>query len=365
MPAVDQSIQKTIETRARTLAIIALVIVNALWGLSFPLMKSLNQQMEHGFQMEASQISWLLHVAFTSCMIGLRFFIALLLLCAFCPGLVRNATRFEWQVGVYVGLFFYFGLVLQVMGLASIPASRSGFLTSLTTVFTPILSAALFRRIPTINVAIGAFAALVGVSILTGLIVCDQWRIGVSPDALSKWTIGDTLTTIGSVLFTCQLLVLDHYGKKVNSAAITPGMFLTVVIAAAITFFSLHRIGLPKVESGSEPLLIWVSLFSSPMVAGMILFLAVFCSVIAFLGMNRYQPDITAAQASIIYSTEPVFASLWALFVPGLLTWVSFRFGYPDEQLSLPLVLGGAIILMANVVALWPRENPPDAPTET
>ena len=97
------------------IAIFALVGVNALWGLSFPIIKSLNQQMEHGFDLEGMAVSTSLHVAFTSGMIGLRFLIALAIVCLFCPQLVRLASREEWQAGIVVGLLFYFGLVLQVM----------------------------------------------------------------------------------------------------------------------------------------------------------------------------------------------------------------------------------------------------------
>ncbi|MEQ1830790.1 MAG: hypothetical protein ABL921_32870, partial [Pirellula sp.] len=93
----------------------------------------------------------------------------------------------------------------------------------------------------------------------------------------------------------------------------------------------------------------------SPMYFGLVVFLAVFCSVLAFLGMNRYQPDISAVQASIIYSTEPVFASLWALWIPGILTVISPPYGYANELLSLPLLIGGTLILFANIVSLWPR----------
>ena len=116
-------------------------------------------------------------------------------------------------------------------GLATIPASRSGFLTSLTTVFTPLLSAVLFRKSISLNVLVGVAIALLGVSILTGLIVFDSDGVRIASDATSKWTLGDTLTTLGAILFTGQLLLVDYYGKKINTTAITPGMFLIVTLA--------------------------------------------------------------------------------------------------------------------------------------
>jgi drug/metabolite transporter (DMT)-like permease len=337
-------------------AVLALIGVNALWGLSFPIMKAQNMQMEQFFGLENHAVPNSLSVAFSAGMIGLRFSMSFVILCIACPGLVRRASAAEWRAGILVGLFFYVGLVSQVIGLATIPASRSGFLTSLTAVFTPIFSSIVFRKPISINVILGVFIALLGVSILTGLIVLDTGGISIAPDAVSKWTFGDTLTTFGAVLFTGQLLLVDYYGTKINTTALTPGMFLTVSIAAGLTFALLHSVALHSVPiHGDAPLNSWRTLFFSPNFIGIILFLAVFCSVVAFVGMNKYQPHITAVQASVVYSTEPVFASLWALFLPSLLGSFDPNLGYPNEHISLPLNLGGSFVLLANIVALWPK----------
>lgn len=339
------------------IAVWALVGVNALWGLSFPIMKSLNLQLEDHFGLEHASVPMSMSVAFSAGMIGLRFLLSFGLLFLISPRLFRNASVTEWRIGAIVGLFFYFGLVLQVIGLATIPASRSGFLTSLTAVFTPILSALLFRKSISSNVILGVGIALLGVAILTGLLEFEQGTVRIASDALSRWTIGDTLTTFGSVLFTGQLMLVDHYGKRMNSTAITPGMFLMVVIASGLTFLSLYQSSLWSLSGGASlGLADWGRLFFSPVFASFLVFLALFCSVLAFVGMNRYQPHISAVQASVIYSCEPVFASAWALFLPGWMAMIEARIGYPNELLSLPLLLGGALVLVANVVALWPRK---------
>jgi len=345
--------------RQLAVAICALVAVNALWGLSFPIIKSMNLQMEHIAGLESSQIDSSLRIAYTAGMIAIRFAIAFLLLAILGFKLVMNASLAEWRAGAVVGLFFYVGLVFQVMGLATIPASRSGFLTSLTAVFTPLFSALVLRRFPNSNVWIGGVIALLGVSLLTGLVQWSNWQLTIASDAISKWTIGDSLTTFGSVLFTGQLLLVDYYGKRLNTTAISPGMFLTVAVASGVTFVCLQH---TTIEPNIIPVagqvgvkMFSTELFFSPMFLGLFVFLAFFCSVLAFVGMNRYQPHVSAVQASVIYSTEPVFASLAALFLPSLLGSISASFAFPNEELSFPLILGGALILLANLVALWPR----------
>jgi drug/metabolite transporter (DMT)-like permease len=366
--SVDSNLENKFQVRWQLfVAIFALIAVNALWGLSFPIIKSMNLQMEHAAGLESSQIDSSLRVAFTAGMIAMRFAVAFLLLCFLGYKLVLNASMAEWRAGAVVGLFFYFGLMLQVLGLATIPASRSGFLTSLTAVFTPLFSALVLRRIPTSNVWIGGLIALMGVSLLTGLIQLSHWQLNIASDAMSKWTTGDTLTTLGSVLFTGQLLLVDYYGKRLNTTAITPSMFLTVALAAAVTFLCLqhNQIELANGVANQQDSLRMFSdrLFFSPMFLSLFVFLAFFCSVLAFLGMNRYQPHVTAVQASVIYSTEPVFASMAALFLPSFLGSVSSSFAFPNEELSFPLVLGGALVLIANVVALWPKKSPQPFPT--
>jgi drug/metabolite transporter (DMT)-like permease len=338
-------------------AVAALVGVNALWGLSFPIMKSLNLHMEQFFDLDNGYVPSMLSVAFSSGMIAMRFFVSFLILLFACPRLIRGASPAEWRVGFLVGLLFYVGLVLQVIGLATIPASRSGFLTSLTAVFTPIIGAVFFRRAISVNVVVGVAIALFGVAILTGLLTLTATGFHIASDSLSKWTLGDTLTTLGAVLFTGQLLLVDHFGSRINSTAITPGMFLTVTVAASGTFLMLHATSLGSVPLHlSSPWLAWTKLFATPVFGGIVLFLALFCSVLAFLGMNKYQPHISAVQASIVYSSEPVFASLWALFLPSLIGLLDPNLAYPNEVVSTPLLVGGAGVLLANVVALWPRK---------
>jgi drug/metabolite transporter (DMT)-like permease len=358
MNATPISKKKLALQRDQLVAICVLVGVNALWGLSFPIIKAMNLQMEHALGQVSGAIDPWTRVSFTAGMIGLRFAAAFIFLCFVGRSLISNASRQEWIAGAWVGLFFYVGLVLQVLGLASIPASRSGFLTSLTAVFTPLFSALLLRRLPRANVLAGVCIATLGVSLLTGLIHWNGHSFHIAPDALDQWTIGDSLTTLGSVLFTGQLLLVDYFGRRVNSVAITPGMFLSVTICALSTWFLLS-LGSPwnrPLQLDGNPYSPW-PIFATPLFSSLIVFLAIFCSVLAFVGMNRYQPKISAVQASIIYSTEPVFAFVWALFVPQLFLMLSSKYAFPNEQWTSELWIGGSLVLLANVVALWPRSD--------
>jgi drug/metabolite transporter (DMT)-like permease len=58
--------------------------------------------------------------------------------------------------------------------------------------------------------------------------------------------------------------------------------------------------------------------------------------------MNTYQPLVPPSQAALIYLLEPVFSSL-----------VSVVAGY--DSLTLPLIIGGALILLGNLLVELPR----------
>ncbi|MEK0425199.1 MAG: hypothetical protein RJB11_1290 [Planctomycetota bacterium] len=334
--------------------VIALVVVNALWGFSFPVVKVLNEMSDLHFGVPHEHQSTAFRVIVSAWMIATRFTVALVLLCIFWNSLIRRATRQEWLAGFYIGLMFYCGLVLQVIGLATIPASRSGFLTSLTAVFTPLFGALIFRKYPTKWMVLGTALAVVGVVVLTGLVVRTPSGIGLAPDAADRWTMGDTLTTLGSVFFAFQVLFLDHYGKRINSVAVTPSMFLTAAVLGWMTVGVILGTSL-KGQTGVPQMALWdwFGLSMRPIFLVSLVGLAVLCSMLAFGWMNKYQPYVSASQAAVIYSLEPVFASAWALFLPGLLTMLS-GIEHQNEQVTWSLLLGGVLILVANVVALYP-----------
>jgi len=331
-----------------TVAVGVLVVVNILWGLSFPLTKTLSLQMDQHFGIGPEGASSLLRLSGALWLILLRFSLALLLFSVCFHRIVRRAGAAEWQAGMRIAALFFIGLVLQVMALATIPASRSGFLTSLVAVFTPLLTAILLRMRLRLPIVIGVCVALLGVSVLTGLLVWSDSGVHLAADAWQAWTWGDSLTTIGAVFFAGQIMLVDHYGKRLDGAALTPGMFAGTAILAAITFAIVHPLA-PEAASSSD----WWALASQPRFWGLIVVLSVFSSVLAFGLMNSFQHYISASQAGIVYTLEPVCASAAAMLLPGWLT-LAAGVDYANEQLSLSMLAGGALIIAANLISLWP-----------
>ena len=159
------------------------------------------------------------------------------------------------------------------------------------------------------------------------------------------------MTTLAAFSFSGQILLVDRLGKRYDSIAFTPSMFAVVAFLASFIFVIL-RTQIPEAsESSSRD---WMSLAEQPRFYWLIGFLCIFPSLLAFAWMNKYQPALTAVQAAVIYTLEPVFASLWAMFLPAMLS-VACAVTYGNEAFSMPLVIGGGLVLVANVLALWPE----------
>lgn len=346
---------------SRTRAVLALVMTNAMWGASFPLVKALNLKVDAHFGVSELDASTQLQATQSAWMIAVRFSIAFGLFLIFLPKISQRANRQEHGAGALLGLFFFCGMLLQVVGLASIPASRSGFLTSLAVVITPVVSTLLGRALPRASVLAAVAFALVGVAVLTGMVTTDGWSVVVAADALDRWTLGDTSTVMATFFFSAHILLLDRLGRRCNPIAMTPAMFATAAVAGWCCFFA-SRGFVPELSVIDSPS--WAPIAISTDFVILIGVLCVFPSLIAFALMNRYQTSLSAAQAAVIYTLEPLFASLFAMFLPGMITAMGVIV-YANETFSTPHIAGGLLILVANVLALWParRRKKLESPT--
>ena len=65
--------------------------------------------------------------------------------------------------------------------------------------------------------------------------------------------------------------------------------------------------------------------------------------------MNRWQRFVTPAEAGLLYSFTPVIAVLTEIALPEpLARWTGIT--YPNQPLTQTLVVGGALILLANTL---------------
>ncbi len=268
--------------------------------------------------------SWFLSSLCVSARFGLAG--ALLLLIFFAK--LKTLSRRELEQGVALAGCVSAGVALQMDGLAYVPASTSAFLTQLYCVLIPLWVAVSRRRLPSFKTALCSVTVLAGMAVLVKL----------NPLSI-RLGRGEIETLASSVIFTAQILCLEHPRYAGNR----PHCFTTVMLLAGGLFST--PVLLATAPGAGACLQVYASVPACALLAVLVLA----CTVIAFLLMNRWQREVTATEAGLVYCAEPVFVSMLALFLPA---WLSRWAGvdYANEPLTLHLVLGGGLITAANLL---------------
>lgn len=298
-----------------------LVLCALFWSFSFPGMKALLLIQQ---QILPDAGSWFI----SSLSVVSRFLIAGTLMFCLSWTAVRTVNRLEVEQGLWLGLFTAGGILLQMDGLAYTSASTSAFLTQLYCVLIPVWLALRRKHFPSQKIFICGALVLIGMAVLVRLDFRDL-----------KLGRGELETVAASVVFVAQILCLEHPRFRGNRP-----QCLTTIMLFASGLFTLPVLALtaPSVSACFR-------LYTSLPACGLLAMIVLFCTLGAFILMNRWQHHISATEAGLVYTAEPVFASVLALFLPGIISaWAGIN--YPNETLSVPLLVGGGLITVANVL---------------
>lgn len=278
-------------------ATLLLVLVTAIWGSTFFLIKDL-----------------VVTIPATD-FLGVRFTIAAAIMVVAFWRQLRALSQREVIIGAGLGTLYGVAQILQTEGLAHTDASVSGFITGTYVVLTPILAAVIFKdRIP-MRVWVAAALAMVGIGVLSlqGL----------------AFGYGETLTLIAAVIYALHIIGLGRYSR--SESAVGLATVQAIVIAAICMAASLPGgITLPETTGG------WLSILYMAIVAG------AFC----LWAQTWAQSELTASRAAIVMALEPVFAAFFAVLLGG-------------ESLTARMLLGGSLVVTAMyVIELAPRRTP-------
>jgi drug/metabolite transporter (DMT)-like permease len=305
----------------RRKALQMLLLATSFWALSFPVIKALTMMQQN---ILPGAGTWFI----TFLCVTLRFLISGTLLLVFFIREVKTVTRRELEQGLWLAFFVSAGMCLQMDGLGYTSASTSAFLTQLYCVLIPLWLALSQRRFPTKKILLCSALVLTGMALLANL----------NPRAL-RLGRGELETLASSIMFTAQILCLENQRYSGNRWQ----CFTTVMLLGMGVFTA------PLLLATAPGLAACVRAYSSVPAWGIMAILVLGCSIGPFLLMNRWQREVSATEAGLVYCAEPVLASLLALFTP---VWLSQWCGvdYPNEQLTVRLLIGGALITAANVL---------------
>jgi drug/metabolite transporter (DMT)-like permease len=257
-------------------ALLALIAVTAIWGVTFVQVK------------DAVELYPL--YAF----LALRFAIASLTLAPAAivrfghgrgsdPGTGLKGTA----VAGFLGLLLAAGYALQTEGLARTTVSSTGFITGLYVVFTPLLALGLFRQRIGTAAWLGVALSVVGLAMLSGI-----------PAGSAT---GDALVLAASGVYSLQIVLLERVARRLDPVALT---FVEMLAACAV--FSAIAAARSEFETPHG----WT-------VWGALLVTGVFASALGFLVQSWAQRRTSATRTALAFALEPVWTAIFGFTLAG------------------------------------------------
>jgi drug/metabolite transporter (DMT)-like permease len=268
-----------------------LLFIVVIWGATFPLIHNSVVYMS------------------PSLFVATRFLLAIIVLLPFVWHRFGHTNRHLVFAGIILGLLNGGGYYAQTVGLTTIGSADSAFITSTTVILIPLILPLFKLGRPTLIEGLAVLLCLFGVYILTG-------------SNLAHFSVGYLWTTV--VALTTALTVL--YMQKV-SAKVTDYLLFT--------FYQL-------VACASIPIILvlmqqqWTVQWNGNLIFSL-LYCAILASIVPFFIQSRFQQYTNPTRVGIIFTLEPVFASIFALV-------------FNNEPLTRAIYLGGGIILVSLIL---------------
>ncbi|MEG0663287.1 MAG: DMT family transporter, partial [Anaerovoracaceae bacterium] len=189
--------------------------------------------------------------------------------------------------GSICGLVMFFAGVLQQIGMVSTNAGKTAFITTLYIVLVPIFGFVLKHR-PSIANWVGVGLGVIGLYFL-----CITEALTIAPS--------DIIILVGALFWAIHILCTDHFAPKVNvSKLVCIQSFVSGFTSLIIAFF---------VEE--------ITMDGLMMAMPSLLYVGIMSTGFAFTFQALGQKDANATVASIILSTESLFAAISGYLILG------------------------------------------------
>ncbi|MCX9190809.1 EamA family transporter [Carbonactinospora thermoautotrophica] len=283
-------------TGSRGLATTLLVVVTAIWGATFPVVKDAVGRMP------------------VLDFLALRFLLATAVMVALRPRSPARLGRTGWCHGLLLGLALGAAYVVQTYGLRYTSPSVSGFITGMFLVFTPLIAGVALRRPVDRRAWLAVGFATVGLALLS-----------LRGSAMG---IGELLTLAGAILFAVHIVGLGEWSPRYDPYP------LAIVQLATVGVMCLVAAAPGGITPPPDPVA-WFDLLACALLA----------TVFAFLVQTWAQARMSATRAAVVLTMEPVFAGLFGVLLAG-------------DRLTPRTLAGAACVLGAMyLVELGPRHG--------
>ena len=259
--------------------------------------------------------------------LSLRLTLAALMFAALFARRVLAAGREDWRAGITLGLLVGGAILGQTVGLQFTTPAKSAFISSLTTPLVPLVAYLLTRSRPSRENFVGVVLASAG----GALILAPAGEGGVN--------LGDLITLATTALFATHITLMSAYARRLGTRLLGVLQILVAAAVVATAWALLHAYGaaaggLPEALARETAPLVW-----SARVVWQLVYLAAVATVAVFLLWAWGQSRMSATHAAIIFSLEPVFATLFAVLLRGSAEWSGGR-----STVGAALVVAGVVV---------------------
>ena len=273
-----------------------MMLVNAIvWGTGYTMLKHAQDNMP---------TQWLMFFRMGAA--------TLLMAMVFFPRLRRIRLRRYVMPGLVLALTYWMGFLFQLKGLETTSPGRNSFFTDTYCVMVPFIVWAFTRRRPNWKHLVAAFVCAFGIGLVS--------LSGGGGDELMHMSFGDTMTIIGAFFFALNLVLVGFMGRGFDAIALMLMEFVwcTVLFGGGAVLFE----GAPSVAWARWDIILCIG------------YLVVGSTVIAQVFQTIAIQNLPTSEASVILSTECIFAMLVSVLFAG-------------ERLTVPSVCGFALIFGA------------------
>lgn len=291
-----------------TRGLLLLILVTALWGSTFAVVKELGQVLP-----PSVLIAWRFLIATVA-------LLPVLTLVRRTPG-TAAPSRPLWRDGLLLGAWLMAGYGTQTVALQTTGANRAAFFTALSVVLVPLWLTVAQRRPLPLPLWLALPLAVAGLALLS-------WEGGAL-------VVGDAWALACAVTYAGFIVALEGAAARHEALRFTLAQLLAVT-ALAWLWAALTAPGQLWPPSGA-----W----------GPLLYLGVAATSVTTLLQTVGQRTVSAAEASLIYALEPVTASLFSFLLIG-------------ERIGLRGALGGLLVVGATLLSQRAGGEPhPETPT--
>jgi len=288
-------------------AVVIIASVAAIWGLGFPMTRF---ALEGGISVGA--------------LMSLRFMLAgglmFAIILAKRIAIVRRGVLDGFWLGLILAVIFW----SQTDGMRFTTTAKSGFITGLYVLFTPLIAVAIGQRIK-LSSAIGVVIATFGLYLLVRSPSGGYGALG----GFGQVNRGDLETLVCAILCAVHLIMMGAFARRTNAwllagTQVVVGGFVTLIV----TVFLPAPYGFQNLPQTLPKLTVFVPA----------IYLALFSTIIAFWGQAVAQTRLGPTEAALLFSIEPVTAAILSV------VWLK-------EPMSAQQALGGALIVAAMIVS--------------